>query len=108
MEARTMTTQATHTPGPWKEKRKLAIYSADDEPICAVFPAETEERSKADARLIAAAPDLLEALRRARDSIADMFAGMQFHPDHKDIEAPLLVALSNARAAITKAEGRAE
>jgi hypothetical protein len=57
-----MTTQATHTPGPWKEKRKLAIYSADDEPICAVFPAETEARSKADARLIAAAPDLLAAL----------------------------------------------
>ncbi len=57
-----MTTQATHTPGPWKEKRALAIYSADDEPICAVFPAETEERSKADARLIAAAPDLLAAL----------------------------------------------
>ena len=63
---------------------------------------------EANAHLIAAAPDLLEALRRARDSIADMFAGMQFHPDHKDIEAPLLVALSNARAAITKAEGRAE
>ena len=58
---------------------------------------------EANARLIASAPDLLEALRRARDSIADMFAGMQFHPDHKDIEAPLLVALSNARAAITKA-----
>jgi hypothetical protein len=100
-----MNTQATHTPGPWKEKRKLAIYSADDEPICAVFPAETEQRSKADAHLIAAAPDLLEALRHARDNIADMFARVQFHADHKDIEAPLLVTLANARKAIAKAEG---
>ena len=58
-----MTTQATHTLGPWKEKRKLAIYSADDEPICTVLPAETDEQSAADARLIAAAPDMLAALQ---------------------------------------------
>jgi hypothetical protein len=90
-----MTTQATHTPGPWKEKRKLAIYSADDEPICAVFPAETEGQSAANARLIAAAPDLLEALRG-------------FHPSQIKAPGELARAWEVAKAAIAKAEGRAE
>jgi hypothetical protein len=90
---------ATHTPGPWKEKRKLAIYSADDEPICAVFPAETEERSKADARLIAAAPDLLEALQ----FICNGIGGGGDAP-----EAVLIKWKRRADDAIAKAEGRAD
>ena len=117
-----MTTQATHTKGPWHtgqgngegsifcESGRMRLESGGTTlyPVCAISRGWDEGEDAANAHLIAAAPDLLEALRRARDSIADMFAGMQFHPDHKDIEAPLLVALSNARAAITKAEGRAE
>jgi hypothetical protein len=103
MEARTMTTQTTHTPGPWKEKRKLAIYSADDEPICAVFPAETEGQSAADAHLIAAAPDLLEALRgllrETRQSVPNINVKKHFS---------LMVQMEEAKSAIAKAEGRAE
>jgi hypothetical protein len=98
-----MTTQATHTPGPWKEKRKLAIYSADDEPICAVFPAETEGQSAADARLIAAAPDLLEALRgllrETRQSVPNINVKKHFS---------LMVQMEEPKSAIAKAEGRAE
>lgn len=48
---------------------------------------------------------MLQALRHSRDSLAGMFAQMQFHPDHKEIEEPLLLALSNVRQAIAKAEG---
>jgi hypothetical protein len=102
MEARTMTTQATHTPGPWKEKRKLAIYSADDEPICAVFPAETEGQSAADARLIAAAPDLLEALRGLLRGEAKRSRRLTVRKHFS------LGSMSQAKSAIAKAEGRAE
>jgi hypothetical protein len=99
-----MTTQATHTPGPWKEKRKLAIYSADDEPICAVFPAETEGQSAADARLIAAAPDLLEALK------VTVWSLFKHQPPRapQDPSTDASHALAIASAAIAKAEGRAE
>ena len=106
-----MTTQATHTPGPWKEKRKLAIYSADDEPICAVFPAETEERSKADARLIAAAPDLLEALKNARewlDELAGLVQSGMFDAAEDWAGANAVSVDSTLAEAIAKAEGRAE
>lgn len=100
-----MSTQATHTPGPWKEKRKLAIYSADDEPICTVFPAETEGQSAADARLISAAPEMLDALRvtlhRAEQA---RHSSEQLGP----IAAEWLDGIiTEARQAIAKAEGRA-
>ena len=100
-----MTTQTTHTPGPWKEKRKLAIYSADDEPICAVFPAETEGQSAADAHLIAAAPDLLEALRGS----VEWLRTLREENEAAVIEsAPDGFSLCDAEAIIAKAEGRAE
>ena len=91
-----MSTQAAHTPGPWKEKRKLAIYSSDDEPICTVFPAETEGQSAADARLVAAAPDLLSALRGAV-GYAEMEGGF--------CDPPAWYIF--AKNAIDRAEGRA-
>ena len=96
-----------HTPGPWKEKRKLAIYSADDEPICAVFPAETEGQSAADARLIAAAPDLLEALRGLIDQLEA--AGIHIPgEDSGQWHGAEGLSFSRAIEAIAKAEGRAE
>jgi hypothetical protein len=95
-----MTTQATHTPGPWKEKRKLSIYSADDEPICAVFPAETEERSRADAHLIAAAPDLLAALKSCRSNMRILAKAAGSYAAFESTDKA-------AREAIEKATGRA-
>ena len=68
-----------HTPGPWTwGKRKLAeapvgtLYGKDGAVVCdfgdatQFYPSEGELPSAADARLIAAAPDLLETLQRAR------------------------------------------
>ena len=63
-----------HTQGPWEIDRGLVVYNGLDYPdaldICAVFienvdnPSEIE-KAKADARLIAAAPDMLEVLINA-------------------------------------------
>lgn len=57
-----------HTPGPWelrriKGKRKFNRIAVKEtgQLICAMFEAENEEIS--NARLIAAAPELLDALR---------------------------------------------
>ena len=48
---------SNHTPGPWKVNHG-SVYTIDDKPITGSFATERE----ANARLIAAAPELLEAL----------------------------------------------
>ena len=73
------------TPGPWKRKIKSVLI-----PIAPYEWAEAYGGSIANARLIAAAPDLLEALRAA---VADW-----------DEEVSRGRWLDAARAAITKAE----
>jgi len=66
--------KAKHTPGPWhlieyRDAGGAITYSVvgadDDESGCAAWPGPTlaEVERKPDARLIAAAPDLLEACR---------------------------------------------
>lgn len=99
--------EAKHTPGPWvvfdgdtehpgidmaDGSFSIVVYGEDGEPFEGVrgrSPAET----LANARLIAAAPDLLEALKE----VQPYFEGEHSH-DH-----PTCVAI---RAAIAKAEGR--
>lgn len=90
--------ETNHTPGPWDAHLKadgdyqirfgnrgnwLAEVFDDNEPF--------EGRTAADASLIAAAPDLLEALRT-----------MELAESLSEIEEALRVG----RAAISKAEGR--
>ena len=80
---------AQHTPGPWTV---VAIDWA--ETGNARFEIKGIRRTgMADARLIAAAPDLLEALQRAVDLLAR-------YPKHDE-------AWRQARAAIAKVEGGA-
>ena len=101
----------THTPGPW-EASGWAVYECSNErPVaraacasmsdCNLDPDEEEwcERSgtsnreaSANARLIAAAPDLLEALRS--------LLPLAVHVSPED------VAIHTARAAIEKATGQ--
>ena len=78
-----------HTPGPWHTagEQGVQIRSAKDQ-IAKVWTMRGNEW-KANARLIAAAPDLLEALQ-------DMVS------DHASLSA---ATLAFARAAITKATG---
>lgn len=93
-----------HSPGPWDihdtASLETSIYAANK--VCTLAkpsgfyrsPAETE----ANARLIAAAPELLEALREV-----SVYLGMLL-TETQDIKKNQM--LLNAAAAISKAEGK--
>jgi hypothetical protein len=53
-----------HTPGPWSfDEAERQIWNVDTEiPICEIWYARQEDHYAANARLIAATPDLLKAL----------------------------------------------
>ena len=93
-----------HTPGPWTAVANPTCYEweirrDEDDPgtyLATVIGREdTSDTDEANARLIAAAPDLLLQLQRleriARDTI--------------DADGALIAACDNALAAIAKAEG---
>jgi len=100
-------TQATHTPGPWKAQKPRGHQHAIDRKweIVAPIPNSGGEMvvvgehtgieclNEANARLIAAAPDLLAAL--------SVLMSLHDNPLSKEVFA---VAISKARAAIAKAK----
>ena len=94
------------TPGPWTirphGKRPRAIFGATNaEPLAAVFSDGHNESKHANARLIAAAPDLLDALRYAVEEAAA-------HPGRRlDNSAFLILAVSAIEKATTSAYDRA-
>lgn len=96
----------THTPGPWTamphatfgpEAKRFQVRGPDEAGPTAYFVCENARF--ANARLIAAAPELLEALKILRTQFGDYKDGdgaAKFH------------ACNIADAAIAKAEGRSE
>jgi hypothetical protein len=83
-----------HTPGPWIVHENTNLITAENYIVCEnIAPThprglpEWDERTRATARLIAAAPELLEALKTM---LAD---------------DPQFTARAKAEAAIAKAEG---
>lgn len=79
-----------HTPGPWfvggeTDHGEILICSDARPTICAVDPGAREWCTQANARLIAAAPKMLEALRRA--SLALAFASEQSEAMRDDYRA---------------------
>jgi hypothetical protein len=93
-----------HTPGPWKVADRFYILM-DDEVACEVAKVCDENidddmlgQCDADARLIAASPDLLAACHKLIDSDAAVEEDERKHQ--------LLLAKLLAAAAIAKAEGR--
>jgi hypothetical protein len=108
-----------HTPGPWKLATHLGdpctVYierGQDDEPgICTTdgadfVPVDSEEEQEANARLIAAAPDMLAALKSAQASLRAWNTMGLSGPSAKQVAAayensPEMKAIS---AAIAKAE----
>lgn len=91
--------QSKHTPGPWKW-----LYSSiDDEMVYRVIPIQRPGThfvtNEADARLVAAAPELLHAL--------ELTIRYLDHPEVKTIPFAMSVdaAIEQARAAIAKAKG---
>lgn len=54
----------SHTPGPWKARGRLILADDDRETIvCEVTGSPDNPESQADARLIAAAPEMLALLK---------------------------------------------
>lgn len=105
------TKQATHTPGPWVAVGNSEVHDRPTEYdkdgsrtgetpnlVAALgYPHHDAPTLAANARLIAAAPELLEALRWAVETI-DEAGGMD--PDDRG-------AIAQCRAAIAKATGQA-
>jgi hypothetical protein len=95
-----MSTQ--HTPGPWEigayESGQMAVDGANGEQVTGFI-------APADARLIAAAPDLLEALKEARATLATALKSTA--PDwfvtEEDVKEHL--SIKKMDAAIAKATG---
>lgn len=89
-----------HTPGPWAEIEG-AIYALGGKVAqpCDGWGAATEE---ANARLIASAPEMLEALKdwlQLADEAVRNYGEDMVHPKERGV-------IRSARAAIAKAEGR--
>jgi len=97
-----------HTKGPWKvgdgtyPKSDRFVWGSDGYLIadCSDINNRTSDEERANARLISAAPDLLEALREAQA----VLAGTELN-DEED-QSPLDVVRSTVSAAIAKAEGK--
>lgn len=91
-----------HTQGPWLVEGRT-VYALNDDGYnrfsALVQDAHTPgDELEANARLIAAAPELLEALEGVTDMAADMIPSMGFAG---------LALIEAARAAIAKARGEA-
>lgn len=87
---------STHTPGPWCALNAGLVVAAGDVKVAQADRANAY--TEANARLIAAAPDLLAALK----AILNVDNPPVTDPGHVDFPR----AMELARAAIAKAEGR--
>jgi hypothetical protein len=94
-----------HTPGPWRyeEFGPNVIIKATKNPMLSVVHSlyhESREQMEANADLIAAAPELLEALEK----MVGLFEPGRIY-DFKEVSALSSEALHIAMAAIAKAKG---
>lgn len=100
-----------HTPGPWtvaptKHRNGEAtaeIHHGNDGEVVCIMEAHDDDRSRADARLIAAAPDLLEANEIALSAMEQMWKDYMSdrHPNLEQIND----AMKGLRAALAPAKG---
>ena len=94
------------TPGPWEAKPTgpwdgwdgWSVEDATGAVVCDAHGSQLDGRREANARLIAAAPELLEALIELADEVAD-----RFDLDSPSTNPSIKHAVSSARAAIAKA-----
>ena len=103
----------THTPGPWEfvrgtqhRQKVFEVYAVDDihgKPCKSILSASRPVVNlEANCHLIAAAPDLLEALKDATSCIAGISDGLEPPPD-SDMGERLAGLLKQCSAAINKA-----
>jgi hypothetical protein len=113
-------TTATHTPGPWNIEYPFSepgVYVAGPntgliaklyEPDACMFNKDSKVSREANARLIAAAPELLEALKTVAEHLRLTMAEYRRHCATHGVDAihPLDdPVMAKARAAIAKATG---
>lgn len=98
-----------HTPGPWhvvknagKHNDQVAILGPDDYYVSGTCGHYTSANAMANARLISSAPDLLDAVHSLAVALQHEAA-----LENKGLTTASWDALAQARAAISKAEGRA-
>jgi len=91
---------AQHTPGPWSYKAEGGRFIIDNQPGRAIAcTAGFEPTNEANARLIAAAPELLEAAET-------VLAGLNARIDAADPSAvPIFSGIADLHSAIAKARG---
>lgn len=99
-----MTQEMKHTPGPWEWSGLQLLGDCSDDSCSPVLIAQGDpfDPSDADKALIAAAPEMYEALKMAHSAL-DRLMGDTDWPDPNAYEVQ---AAQMARAAILKAEGR--
>jgi hypothetical protein len=82
MDLSTMDTHTTHTPGPWEQNQtypclvqnengRTVAYTNIGNSVQDRYEEERRKTNKANARLIAAAPDMLAALEEAQIILSD-------------------------------------
>lgn len=101
-----------HTPGPWKKYDSAFpqfFVTTDGKDICKVSSEDVSMlEAEANARLIAAAPDLIEALEKMVE-YAHQYSGRERSQSAamEIVETPISDDVAAARAAIAKARGEA-
>ena len=93
---------AQHTPGPWSENEGFIVgpdFETICDPRCLPPTAENIVTMEANARLIAAAPDLLEAL----EAICKHATQCEMHGEPSTVDGIDWDDILKARAAIRKA-----
>lgn len=111
-QSRSSPMSAKHTQGPWIYGwggGVLLVFDAKGGPTIAGIPYNDEKDSplaEANARLIAAAPELLEALQLALKALEAIGEEMTVGDRYTNAGQYLLDSLNPARAAIAKATGQ--
>ena len=99
------------TPGPWSIFDELVITAPEHGSVAFAYgpsmpeKSEVGRRSLANARLIAAAPELLEALKDCLQTLTDSRLGTYQYMEGSEIYGDFRESADKARAAIAKAEG---
>lgn len=91
-----MSEQPKHTPGPWQFDG-YGVFNQNNEPIAQIVGARSSVIHSANARLIAAAPELLEAAEWARDVLLVGYQVLGISPDNSGAYQELLDAIAKAQ-----------
>ncbi len=86
-----------HTKGPWKVYQydnKVQIDGIGRKSVCTIH---SNNEEKANARLIAAAPELLEALEDASAAIDEVGLGGNDHAYHRSVTKVVAEAIRKAK-----------